>query len=507
MCHLPYNCHLHSQWARLRHTKVACHIHVSLSHLRWLRLDDLVFYFILFLFHSYYGEPGVLRDHGGSGSLYPFGTGGYSACYQWGVASAQCGGIASPGAFVTVCQVTLLASFPSLHHSFHGSLVTPSVCFWTPPLPCFSPYPCAWCVTWQLVDTFPIPTTFACWKIRFKTKVCSCSQFLTEAMLWIKEVEMVESVDDLKSPLSIRGTHGPNFELLDARIASALNKIIQNTRFKRKVSLEEMQARKEDRFLRGRQIAFPIYEHFRFTGANDSVQNHADLFTVVLRNDNVQEFDSKCDESLLSMTQIPSNNILESLYKIRIREFEKLKTVVALYNVEFHQKKAGPDYHRLKTMVKRSIEQNLGIKNFEDRNGNYETSAGIKNQRVKQREQRSLKETIAVSDTRWTSVQNRHSRTLLRGLLRSRVWKIHRQRDVLQAKAQVGKWLDCRARITSKELAPLRSVKNGILQNACSTSPKMDADLGKSALMRKTRLMNSLAKGLKRMVTKVQWLC
>ena len=31
MCHLPYNCHLHSQWARLRHTKVACHIHVSFT--------------------------------------------------------------------------------------------------------------------------------------------------------------------------------------------------------------------------------------------------------------------------------------------------------------------------------------------------------------------------------------------------------------------------------------------------------------------------------------------
>ena len=67
--------------------------------------------------------------------------------------------------------------------------------------------------------------------------------------------------------------------------------------------------------------------------------------------------------------------------------------------------------------------------------------------------------------------------------------------------------LDCGARITSKELAPLYSVKNGILRSACPTSPKMDADLEKSALMRKTRLMNSLAKGLKRMVTKVQWLC
>ena len=80
---------------------------------------------------GYYGEPGVLRDHGGSGCLYPFGTGGYSACYQCGVASAQCGSIGSPGAVVTLCQVTLLASFSSLHHAYHGSLVTPLVCFWT----------------------------------------------------------------------------------------------------------------------------------------------------------------------------------------------------------------------------------------------------------------------------------------------------------------------------------------------------------------------------------------
>ena len=41
-------------------------------------------------------------------------------------------------------------------------------------------------------DKFPTPATFACWKIRFKTEVCTCSQFPTEAMQWIKEVEMVE---------------------------------------------------------------------------------------------------------------------------------------------------------------------------------------------------------------------------------------------------------------------------------------------------------------------------
>ena len=91
-------------------------------------------------------------------------------------------------------------------------------------------------------------------------------------MQWFKEVEMVDSVDDLKSSRSIRGTHGPDFEVLDARIASALNKVIQNSQFKRRVSLEEMKAQKEDRFLRGRQIAYLIYEYFRVTGANDSVE-------------------------------------------------------------------------------------------------------------------------------------------------------------------------------------------------------------------------------------------
>ena len=94
---------------------------------------------------------------------------------------------------------------------------------------------------------------------------------------------------------------------------SALNKIIHNSQFKRRISLEEQKAQKQDSFLRGRQ----------------------------------------------SMTKIPPDDILEGLHKLRIRESEKLKTVLELYDLETHQKKLGPDYHRLKTMVKRSIEQDI----------------------------------------------------------------------------------------------------------------------------------------------------
>ena len=86
-------------------------------------------------------------------------------------------------------------------------------------------------------------------------------------MQWIKEVELVDLVDELRSSSSTRGISMPNFEVLDARIASALNKIIHNSHFKRRISLEEQKAQKEDRFLRGRHIAYLIYDYYRVTGS------------------------------------------------------------------------------------------------------------------------------------------------------------------------------------------------------------------------------------------------
>ena len=110
---------------------------------------------------------------------------------------------------------------------------------------------------------------------------------------------MADSVDELKSSRSIQGEDFQNFEMLDARISCALNKIIQNSYFKKKVSLEEQKTQKEDRFLRGRQIAFMIYDNFRVTGAHDTVLDYANLFTITLRNDDVQEFDTRWDERRL----------------------------------------------------------------------------------------------------------------------------------------------------------------------------------------------------------------
>ena len=68
-------------------------------------------------------------------------------------------------------------------------------------------------------------------------------------------------------------------------------------------------------------------------------------------------------------------------------------------------------------------------------------------------------------------MQKRRSRILLRALLRGRMREMHREPEVPEARVE--ECFDGFARITSEELAPIHSVKNGILQNACSTSRRV----------------------------------
>ena len=92
-------------------------------------------------------------------------------------------------------------------------------------------------------DEFPNPQSFLVWKIRFKNQVTTCSDFPSEPMFWIKEVEMVESVDGLRSSSSTR---------------------------------------------------------FQY----DTVLDYAELFCFTLRDDDVQEFDTIWDQHFITSEQV-----------------------------------------------------------------------------------------------------------------------------------------------------------------------------------------------------------
>ena len=118
-------------------------------------------------------------------------------------------------------------------------------------------------------------------------------------------------------------------------IASALKKHLStHIHFRKRVSVEEQRDQKSDRFLWGRQIAYIIYWYFRATRAYEAVQGLSDLFTFSLQNDDAQDFDVRWDQALLSASEMPSDVILEGLYKSKVQNSVQLQTVLALFGQE-----------------------------------------------------------------------------------------------------------------------------------------------------------------------------
>ena len=135
------------------------------------------------------------------------------------------------------------------------------------------------------MEHFADSLEFQSWKVNFKTEVCAISVFPQITLHWIKEVEIAKSINDLLTSRSITGRRDfTEYEMLDARIASTLKKILTSVHFRREVSVEEQRAQKDDRFLRGRKIAYMIYEYFRATVACEAVQGLSNLLRSRFRH-------------------------------------------------------------------------------------------------------------------------------------------------------------------------------------------------------------------------------
>ena len=183
--------------------------------------------------------------------------------------------------------------------------------------------------------------------------------------------------------IDYRATKFPEFDRLDAMNASALKKLLNTqSNFWRRVSVEEQRAQKHDRFPRGRQIAYMIYEYFRATPAHEAVQRLSTLFAAGLQNDDVQDFDVRWDHALLSASEIPSDMILEGLYKSKLENSVQLQTVMALYDEGMARTKE-PNNHKLKTAVKLHIDQMMRTRNFRVRSDVVERGSVSKSQKRK----------------------------------------------------------------------------------------------------------------------------
>ena len=87
-----------------------------------------------------------------------------------------------------------------------------------------------------------------------------------------------------------------------------------------------------------------------------------------LQNDDVQDFDVRWDHALLTLSEMPSDVILEGLYQSKLQNSVQLRNVMALYDQEVARDNGTPNYKQLKTPVKRHNDQMLRNRNFRVRN-------------------------------------------------------------------------------------------------------------------------------------------
>ena len=125
-----------------------------------------------------------------------------------------------------------------------------------------------------------------------------------------------------------------------------------------------------------------IFEHFRANGAYEAVQGLSNLFTFSLQNDDVQDFDVRWDRALLSLSEMPSDMLLEGLYKSKLQSSVQLQPVLALYDQETVRNNGQTNYLRLKTAVKLHIDQMI-TRNFKVRNDVVERGSVTKSRKVK----------------------------------------------------------------------------------------------------------------------------
>ena len=92
------------------------------------------------------------------------------------------------------------------------------------------------------------------------------------------------------------------------------------------------------------------------TGALEAVLDITNLLSVTSRGDDVQDSDTRKEEVLSTISEVPNGKILESLCQMRIRESDQRKTVLAMYEQEI-----------------RDINQKIRTRIFQARNERIET--------------------------------------------------------------------------------------------------------------------------------------
>jgi len=148
-----------------------------------------------------------------------------------------------------------------------------------------------------IVPCLPTPANFRQWKHSVRKAVAAASGDPDEAFTWICQVdEVAMDIDTLSD--------SGRYKTLDVKLSAALNPILTGDLAKQISALEEQYGAK-GKFMKGRQILWKIYYHYRMTHAEGTLYEFQDLLAVKLKGGDLRTFQTDWDLVISGMRQVP----------------------------------------------------------------------------------------------------------------------------------------------------------------------------------------------------------
>ena len=208
------------------------------------------------------------------------------------------------------------------------------------------------------LDAIPTVPKFRSWKAHLRKAVAGASGRPNDAFIWICEIDEAATMEEL-------GNSG-DFETLDAKLADAFGRILHGELGRQIQIMEDKVAKTQKQMLKGRQIAWFVFERFKLNEEHGYVLDFEDLFNLELKNSNTRAFLNDWEQVYIGLKEIPPESVLESLFRRQVEKTDDLKELLALYNQDVTQRGEPRSYTKLKGMVETHLEQKRRSKNRDD---------------------------------------------------------------------------------------------------------------------------------------------
>ena len=178
------------------------------------------------------------------------------------------------------------------------------------------------------LHALPNTVQFKHWRTAVRDEVIGASGRGEAAFHWIVEVEKPGATYEAMANVG-------QFESLDGKLSAALTKIMTGE-LGRKVNQIKETGTKEGILVRGRQVLWLVYDHYRINDELGLIYDFRDLNSVKMRGDSLESFLNSWENVLLGMQKQPDEDILRALFLEQIRNslvikeelcyFDRLKT-------------------------------------------------------------------------------------------------------------------------------------------------------------------------------------